>query len=107
MKAIGLNKMRYECDFVIRYDNGGLEVEEIRGFEAPNLAQAIKWVEEMAKNEPAILLKPTLFTSQGKEQQDPMDWAFLTKAESQRAAINALFWRPRLRSSHLTRRLCP
>jgi hypothetical protein len=49
--------LKFECDFVVRHDNGGLEVEEIRAFEAPDLPTAIERVETMLTDEPSVVHK--------------------------------------------------
>ena len=38
--------MRYECDFVIQSDSGEITVGEGLAFEAPDLACAIKWLDQ-------------------------------------------------------------
>lgn len=37
--------MRYQCDFVIQTREGQTHIREIRVIEAPDLAQAVRWLE--------------------------------------------------------------
>jgi hypothetical protein len=48
------NAVRYECDFLIHSNDGEIAVTGARAFNAFNLPQAIKWVDEKVQSAPEV-----------------------------------------------------
>jgi hypothetical protein len=55
--CIGGVAVRYQCDFLIQGDDGEVIVGRARAFDARNLPQAIKWVDEKVQSAPEIFHK--------------------------------------------------
>jgi len=70
--------LKFECDFVVRHDNGGLEVEEIRAFELRTCRLRSRGSKPCSRMSPRLFIRPirckfvkaTLWSG-----REPSDWA--------------------------------
>ena len=55
--CVGGVAVRYQCDFLIQGNDGEITLAGARAFDARNLPQAIKWVDEKMQSAPEIFHK--------------------------------------------------
>jgi hypothetical protein len=58
--CVGANAVHYECNFLIHGNDGEITVARARAFNARNLPQAIKWVDEKVQSAHEVFHKASV-----------------------------------------------